>query len=101
MGERSETNEMWREIREEQRAARARARDAAHGRLQRLEKAGLIKVERFSRDHVRIRQPQRRGIQVDFWPSTGRWLAMGYWGSRTDWDGLMRYLDIPESARHG
>lgn len=95
----NETNEMWREVKEEQRAERARARDAAHGRLERLQKAGLVRVQWFTNEHCRIRQPHRRGsIQVDFWPGTGRWIAMGS-GRSEGWNELMRYLDIPESHR--
>lgn len=96
----SETNEYWRDIKGARRDERAVARDAARGRLERLERAGLLTVRWFTADHVRLVARGRRGIQVDFWPGTGRWTALGD-RTRQGWDELMVYLEIPVTHRYG
>ncbi len=100
MTERSETNQMWRDIKAEIREERALAHTAARVRLERLRDLRIVELRWFTPHHVRITRAGRRGIQVDFWPSTGRWKAMGGTGGHS-WDELMKWLDVPERYGNG
>ena len=90
-----DTVETWRALKRIEQAERAAHRDEHTRRLKALQKGGHVRLHWFTRDHVRITVPGRRGLQVDAWPATMRWSTLGQGRASQGWDELVRFLEVP------
>ena len=98
----SQTAEDFRALKRLEQAERSAHRDEHTRRLKALQKAGHVRLHWFTRDHVRITVPGRRGLQTDFWPATARWRVLGTSGRASEgWGELMEFLEVPFGAREG
>lgn len=91
MGERSETNEVFRALEAERRAERRRLCLEARAELDRRVAAGELTYVALDGDHhLRLTCGRHR---VDLWPSNGRWRLLGEKG-RTRSDGLRAVVNF-------
>lgn len=91
MIERSETNELWRAYRADQREKRDRDDGEYRARLERLEAEGKIRVQQLGDHGVRVRS-MVNGRELDYWPRTGAIMHKGV--RRQGWRALLRIMGV-------
>lgn len=80
---RSETNQMWREFKGEERRKASRRERARFNALRNAAQEGKVTIVRRLGDHgVRLASPDRPECAVDYWPGRGTALVVGTSRSR-------------------